>query len=100
MKNGERANSLDALRGYAIITMVLASTIFSYVLPAWMSHIQTPPPNHVFRPDIPGISWVDLVFPFFLFSMGAAMPFAVGLKIDKGAKRASLCLNALKRGLK
>ena len=68
MKNGERANSLDALRGYAIITMVLASTIFSYVLPAWMSHIQTPPPNHVFRPDIPGISWVDLVFPFFLFS--------------------------------
>lgn len=100
MKNGERANSLDALRGYAIITMVLAGTIFSYVLPAWMSHIQTPPPDHVFRPDIPGISWVDLVFPFFLFSMGAAMPFAVGHKIDRGTKRTSLCLKALKRGLK
>jgi predicted acyltransferase len=29
-------------------------------------------------PTIPGITWVDLVFPFFLFSMGAALPLALG----------------------
>ena len=38
-----RAYALDALRGYAIITMVLSATIVTQVLPGWMSHAQTPP---------------------------------------------------------
>lgn len=62
----QRALALDALRGYAIITMVLSATIISSILPGWMSHAQTPPPEHIFNPEIPGITWVDLVFPFFL----------------------------------
>ena len=33
-----RAYALDALRGYAIITMVLSATIVTQVLPGWMSH--------------------------------------------------------------
>lgn len=60
----QRALALDALRGYAIITMVLSATIISSILPGWMSHAQTPPPDHIFNPEIPGITWVDLVFPF------------------------------------
>lgn len=59
-----RALALDALRGYAIITMVLSATIVTHVLPGWMSHAQTPPPDHVFNPLLPGVTWVDLVFPF------------------------------------
>lgn len=74
----QRDQSLDALRGFAILTMVLSGSIaFGGVLPAWMYHAQVPPPNHVFDPSIPGITWVDLVFPFFLFSMGAAIPLAL-----------------------
>ena len=42
-----RAYALDALRGYAIITMVLSATIVTQVLPGWMSHAQTPPPDHI-----------------------------------------------------
>ena len=37
-----------------------------------MFHAQVPPPEFRFDPTVPGITWVDLVFPFFLFSMGAA----------------------------
>lgn len=69
--------SLDALRGLAIIGMVLSGSIaHGGILPAWMFHAQVPPPNHVFNPALPGITWVDLVFPFFLFAMGMAMPMA------------------------
>ena len=39
----KRAFSLDALRGYAIITMVLSGTIASGVLPGWMYHAQVGP---------------------------------------------------------
>lgn len=80
-----RNESLDALRGYAILTMILSGSIaYADVLPAWMYHAQVPPPDHVFNPSIPGITWVDLVFPFFLFSMGAAIPLSLKKHLDSG----------------
>jgi predicted acyltransferase len=80
-----RNESLDALRGLAILTMVLSGSIaFGGVLPAWMYHAQVPPPQHQFSPSLPGITWVDLVFPFFLFSMGAAIPLSLR-KVGQGA---------------
>ncbi|MDQ8005008.1 MAG: DUF5009 domain-containing protein [Pedobacter sp.] len=79
----KRLNSLDAFRGLAILCMVLSSSIaFGEMMPAWMFHAQVPPPNHVFNPNLPGITWVDLVFPFFLFSMGAAIPLALNKKAE------------------
>ena len=78
-----RLQALDALRGLAILLMVFSGRIPFGVLPDWMYHAQVPPPDHVFDPTIPGITWVDLVFPFFLFAMGAAMPFALQRRIDR-----------------
>lgn len=78
MHTQTRSISIDALRGAAILMMILSGVIpFGGALPAWMYHAQVPPPEHVFRPEAPGITWVDLVFPFFLFAMGAAVPYAL-----------------------
>lgn len=95
-----RAYSLDALRGYAIVTMVLSATVAGGILPGWMYHAQLPPPSNLFDPQIPGITWVDLVFPFFLFAMGAAFPFSLGAKLDKGVSPFRLVYDSLLRGLK
>lgn len=95
----QRATSLDALRGYAILTMVLSATVVGGILPGWMYHAQTPPPTHAFNPELPGLTWVDLVFPFFLFSMGAAFPFSIGKRIERGEPLWRLSWDALKRGL-
>jgi len=97
----KRADALDALRGFAIITMILSGSIpFSgpAALPGWMYHAQLPPPDHIFNPNHPGITWVDLVFPFFLFSMGAAFPFALRKRIEQGASNFTIILQAIKRG--
>lgn len=73
-----RDSSLDALRGLAVLGMVLSGSLaFGDALPGWMFHAQVPPPLHSFVPTRAGISWVDLVFPFFLFAMGAALPLAM-----------------------
>lgn len=74
-----RSEALDALRGLAVLGMVLSGSIgFGGQLPAWMYHVQVPPPLHRFdaATALPGIGWVDLVFPAFLFAMGAAIPLA------------------------
>ncbi|MCM1450344.1 MAG: DUF5009 domain-containing protein [Clostridiales bacterium] len=94
-----RANSLDAMRGLTIAMMVLCGTIVNWVLPYWNSHCQVPP-DRGFDPSIYGITWVDLVFPFFLFAMGAAMPFAVGSRLEHGGRRLSVGVQAIWRGIK
>ncbi len=95
---GGRALGLDALRGIAILTMVLSGIIPFGELPAWMYHAQVPPPDHVFDPEVRGITWVDLVFPFFLFSMGVAIPLAFSRRLEAGAARRQLLVKVAERG--
>ncbi len=93
-----RNNSIDALRGFAILTMIISGSIaYSAVMPAWMFHAQVPPPLHQFIPTLPGITWVDLVFPFFLFSMGAAIPLALKKYIDNKSGFKPILKIAIKR---
>lgn len=99
-KKMNRSYALDALRGYAILTMILSATVVFGILPGWMYHAQTPPPTNVFNPDFPGLTWVDLVFPFFLFSMGAAFPFSIKRKIEKGESHFKAILEGFKRYFK
>jgi len=95
-----RNDSLDALRGIAILLMILSGSIaFGGVLPAWMYHAQVPPPGHKFNPGIPGITWVDMVFPFFLFSMGVAIPLALRKWTDKPNAAANVWWIAIRRFL-
>lgn len=95
-----RAHALDALRGYAIITMVLSAMEAFSVLPRWMYHAQVPPPDHVFDPTIYGITWVDIIFPFFLFSMGAAIPLSLGRQYAKGESIMKLTWKTVQRWVK
>lgn len=84
----KRIITIDILRGITIFAMILCANIGYYSdLPAWMFHGQTPPPTYAFNPDIPGITWVDLVFPFFLFTMGAAFPLAMRKRLESGVSR-------------
>ena len=93
-----RIATIDMLRGIAIVGMILCANIgFNSGLPAWMFHAQTPPPTYAFNPDVPGITWVDLVFPFFLFSMGAAFPLAMRKRLEGGMSRWKVAGSLLKR---
>ena len=96
----KRIITIDILRGITIFAMILCANIgYQSELPAWMFHGQTPPPTYAFNPDIPGITWVDLVFPFFLFTMGAAFPLAMRKRLENGASRWSVTGSLLKRWL-
>lgn len=94
----QRADALDALRGLAVLAMVLSGTIARKTLPAWMYHAQLPPPAHTFDPKLPGLTWVDLVFAFFLFAMGAAIPLALSRRIAKGWDVKKIIFSILQRG--
>lgn len=83
----KRYLSLDLLRGLSIFGMVFSALIPYGVLPSWMYHIQNPPPTHIFDKSISGISWVDLVFPIFIFCMGVAIPLSGRKKIETAGNK-------------
>ena len=94
----KRVAAIDLLRALAIIGMVVSGQmLWNAQLPAWMFHAQLPPPTFAFNPEVPGITWVDLVFPFFLFSMGAAMPLALRRREEQGAGWKEVTGSALHR---
>jgi predicted acyltransferase len=84
---GKRIITIDILRGITIFAMILCANIYFPNLPVWMFHGQTPPPDFGFDPSVKGITWVDLVFPFFLFTMGAAFPLAMRKRLDSGTSK-------------
>jgi predicted acyltransferase len=98
MSSSQRSEALDALRGIAILLMVFSGLIPFGVLPDWMYHAQVPPPKHVFDGTLPGITWVDLVFPWFLFALGAAIPLALEARLVQGVALPSISWGIVKRG--
>lgn len=97
---GSRTLSLDAFRGLAILMMVFSGVVPYRLLPGWMYHAQLPPPRHIFSPELAGITWVDLVFPMFLFAMGAAIPLALSRKFEVLQTPWDRNKHILQRGLK
>src|SRR4051794_40347120 len=71
----ERLDSLDVFRGLAIAAMILVST------PGSWSAVYAPLDHALWN----GWTLTDLVFPFLLFAMGAAVPFALARR--RGTRR-------------
>ena len=72
-----RITSIDALRGLVIFTMIYVNDIAgvdSRIVPAWMRHYQ----------GRSGMTFVDLVFPAFLFVMGMSVPIALHARLARG----------------
>lgn len=94
-----RLRALDILRGVAILLMCLSGRVpfGELALPAWMYHAQNPPPSGALNTAIAGYTWVDLVFPMFLFSMGVAIPIALSGRMARGLSGWRVGLGALGR---
>jgi heparan-alpha-glucosaminide N-acetyltransferase len=72
-----RLLSLDTLRGLTILVMIFVNDVAGVEgTPAWMKHIQPPGAD--------GMTFVDVVFPAFLFIVGTSIPFAIGARLRRG----------------
>lgn len=96
--SSKRAHSLDALRGLFLISMTLGFTISSPDLPLWMYHRQMPPPDETLV-NVAGISWRDLAYGAFLFTMAAALPLTLTRRIERGETEIAIIVAAIRRYL-
>ncbi len=87
-----RITSVDALRGLVIFTMIYVNDIAgvdSRIVPAWMRHYHGPS----------GMTFVDLVFPAFLFVMGMSVPIALNARLARGEPLWKCLLHVVTRTL-
>ncbi len=85
----ERLLALDVLRGLTLTCMVLVNTPGD--------------PKHTYT-VLKHVSWhgwalADLVFPFFLFIVGVAIPYSIESRLAKGDSHRRIVWNALRRGI-
>jgi heparan-alpha-glucosaminide N-acetyltransferase len=74
--NANRVLSIDVFRGIIIFTMVFVNELAGVAdVPQWMRHLPA---------DVDGMTFVDLVFPAFLFIVGMSIPFAIQARTNKG----------------
>src|SRR5262245_36468543 len=74
-----RITSVDALRGFVMFMMIFVNDLAGAgaVVPDWMVHFSD---RHR---GGSGMTFVDLVFPAFLFIVGMSIPFALGARLAK-----------------
>jgi heparan-alpha-glucosaminide N-acetyltransferase len=76
-----RLTSIDALRGFVMFMMIFVNDLAGAgkVVPDSMVHFSDRHPR-----GSSGMTFVDLVFPAFLFIVGMSVPFALGGRMVKG----------------
>ena len=84
-----RLVSLDVFRGLTIASMVLVNN------PGSWAHIYWPLEHAEWN----GWTPTDLIFPFFLFIVGVAIPLALGRRVDEGGSKRGLYWKIIKRAL-
>jgi heparan-alpha-glucosaminide N-acetyltransferase len=91
-----RIASIDALRGFVMFMMIfvndLAGAPHKFV-PDWMVHFSD---RHKHGS---GMTFVDLVFPAFVFIVGMSIPFALGSRLNRGEAVWKTILHVLTRTL-
>ena len=72
----ERVLALDTFRGLTMLIMIFVNTLAGVRgIPAWAEHMPQ---------DVDGMTFVDAVFPAFLFIVGMSIPFALAQREAKG----------------
>ncbi|MEN8255951.1 MAG: DUF5009 domain-containing protein [Verrucomicrobiota bacterium] len=97
-EQGERLQSLDALRGFDMLWIIGGGLFFHSAAQAvdwgWLHQLALQTHSHV---EWEGFRFYDNIFMLFMFMSGVAIPYAITSKQEKGISRTKLFWKVLKR---
>ena len=98
VSSSERLQSLDALRGFDMLWIIgggaLVASLASATGWGWLHQVGLQVYTHV---EWEGFRFIDNIFMLFMFLSGAAIPYALGSRMDKGVSRGALLAKVTRR---
>ena len=86
-----RVVSVDIFRGLNVLMMIFVDNLGLVVgLPWWTNHMPR---------DVNGMTYVDMVFPAFLFLMGMSIPLSLDARLVRDGRRTGLWGHVIARSL-
>ena len=86
-----RVASIDIFRGMTMLVMIFVNQLGEMNgLPWWTRHMPA---------NINGMTYVDMVFPFFLFIVGMSLPLAIQHRLNKGDSELGLWVHVTTRSV-
>ncbi len=95
----ERIVSIDALRGFDMFWIIGGGAVFSSLFEVWKHPATETIHEQLRHVEWQGFNFEDLIFPLFLFIMGAVLPFSISRRRERGQSLAVLYLHILKRSI-
>ena len=92
-----RLISLDALRGFAVLPIMGLWEVFRALPQVWDTALMSELARQMEHATWRGFTFFDLVFPLFLFVVGAVIPFSLKRRLEKGDSPGRLHRHILQR---
>lgn len=93
----ERITSIDALRGFAMFWIIGGEMLFSSLAKVWKNPLTETISQQLSHAKWEGFHFQDLIFPLFLFILGAVLPFSFAKRTQRGESSDKIYLHILKR---
>jgi predicted acyltransferase len=94
----KRIASIDAVRGFDMFWIIggdlIFRSLFTLIGTNWANHLSEQLEHCTWH----GFHFYDLIFPLFLFIMGASMPFSISKRLERGDSRRKLMGHIIQRG--
>lgn len=94
-----RVLSIDALRGFDMFWIVGGGTLFESLVKVWPHRVTETIHQQLQHVVWEGFRFEDLIFPLFIFLMGAVMPFSLSRRMGRGQSSLVLHLHVVKRAV-
>jgi predicted acyltransferase len=94
---GARLVSIDALRGFTMLWIIGAAAVIKRLAQLYPNRVTRMLAHQMEHAGWEGCTFMDLIFPLFLFIVGVVLPFSIYRHLEKGERHGRLYLHIVKR---
>jgi len=92
-----RVVSIDALRGFDMFWIIGGGTLLGSFAHVWKHPVTETLQHQLHHVEWAGFHFEDLIYPLFIFLLGAVMPFSISRRLERGESRTRVHLHIVKR---
>jgi predicted acyltransferase len=94
---GGRVLSIDALRGFDMFWIIGGGTLLESLIDVWDNPLTRGLRTQLTHVEWQGFHFEDLIFPLFVFVVGAVLPFSIARRVEQGHLRSRILVRIMQR---